>query len=89
MSPRKPPALTLAQAAALLGVDRGVALSCVRHGTLPAARAGTRWRVRPEDLEAWLEAGGRAEIDAARALAATAVAPAHPHPRARRARRRP
>jgi excisionase family DNA binding protein len=86
MSARKPPLLTLTQAAALLGVDRGVALSCLRHGTLPAARAGTRWTVRREDLEAWLEAGGRAEIDAARALAATAVAPARP--RAYRARRR-
>ncbi|HEX7124273.1 MAG TPA: helix-turn-helix domain-containing protein [Thermodesulfobacteriota bacterium] len=70
-------ALTIDEAASLVGVDRKTAYACLRHGLLPGAKVGARWIVLRADLEAWLQGGGRAELEAARAL----VAPARRAPR--------
>ncbi len=63
-------ALTIDEAASLVGVDRKTAYACLRHGLLPGAKVGTRWIVLRADLEEWLRDGGRAELEAARALTA-------------------
>lgn len=69
-----PGALTIDEAASRVGVDRKTAYACLRHGLLPGAKVGARWIVLEADLEAWLRAGGRAELEAARALVAPAPA---------------
>jgi excisionase family DNA binding protein len=63
-------ALTIDEAASLVGVDRKTAYACLRHGLLPGAKIGARWVVLRADLEEWLRDGGRAELAAARALVA-------------------
>lgn len=71
-------ALTIDEAASLVGVDRKIAYACLRDGLLPGAKVGARWIVLRADLEAWLRDGGRAELEAARALVAPARRPARP-----------
>lgn len=72
-------ALTIDEAASLVGVNRKTAYACLRHGLLPGAKVGARWIVLRADLETWLREGGRAELEAARALLASArpARPAH------------
>ncbi len=43
-------ALTIDEAASLVGVDRKTAYACLRHGLLPGAKVGTRWIVLRADL---------------------------------------
>lgn len=46
--------LTLAQAAALAGLSTGALRHHVRRGRLPVIRWGRAWRVRREDIDAFL-----------------------------------
>lgn len=55
--------LTVAEAAELLGISRGMAYECVRTGQLPAVRMGGRILVPKKRLEALLSG----EADSGRA----------------------
>ena len=47
----------IARVAAFLGVTQRTVYNKVRGGDLPAVKVGRLWRVRPGDLQAWLDAG--------------------------------
>lgn len=66
--------LFLDQAAALAGVSEETLRRRIRDGTLRATKKARRWRVRPEELERWLETSdeGRGGRRPARAAAASA-----------------
>lgn len=49
------PLLSVDETAALLGVTRRQVYNLLRRG-LPATRVGSRIRVRPDELRAWLDA---------------------------------
>jgi excisionase family DNA binding protein len=49
------PLLSVDQTATLLGVTRRQVYNLLRKKGLPATRVGTRIRIRPEELRAWLE----------------------------------
>lgn len=49
---------TVDQAAALLGIARGVAYEAVRTGEIPATRVGRRWLVPRRRFHAWLDGSG-------------------------------
>jgi excisionase family DNA binding protein len=49
----------IARVAAYLGVTERTVYNKVRAGELPAVKVGRLWRVRPGDLEAWLELGAK------------------------------
>lgn len=52
--PGEPELLTPAEVAALLRVTRRTVYQWITDGRLPALRAGGRWRIRREDIEAFL-----------------------------------
>ena len=47
---------SVGELAALLGVHQRTVYRALTSGRLVGVRVGAAWRVRPEDLEAWLEA---------------------------------
>lgn len=49
------PLLTVAEAAELLRVSKPSVYRAIRNGGLPAVRPAGDVRIRPDDLEAWLE----------------------------------
>ena len=50
----------IARVAAFLGVTQRTVYNKVRGGDLPAVKVGRLWRVRPGDLQTWLDAGSPA-----------------------------
>jgi len=55
-SDEKPDLLTVAQVAQYLQLNRMTVYKYIREGRIPASRIGKSYRVRREDLEAFLEA---------------------------------
>ncbi|MDQ4119672.1 MAG: helix-turn-helix domain-containing protein [Actinomycetota bacterium] len=51
----QPLTYTVDQAAALLGIARGVAYESVRNGEIPATRVGRRWLIPRSRFHAWLD----------------------------------
>ncbi len=51
------PALSLNEAAAIVGVSAQTIRKEIRLGNLPAFRIGRQIRIRPEALDAFMEAG--------------------------------
>lgn len=47
--------LSLKEVQQTLGVGKHVVLGLIRRGELPAGKVGNRWRVREEDLNAYIE----------------------------------
>ena len=52
----RPTLLTFAEAAAALRVGPKTLREVIRSGALPAGKLGSTWRVRSDDLDAYLEA---------------------------------
>jgi len=61
---RLAPLLTIDQTAAILGVVRATVFRLLAAGELQAVRVGQRRRIRPEDLDAYIESR-REPVDAA------------------------
>ena len=49
------PVLTIDETASILGVERSTIYRLLRAGDLESVRVGQRQRIRPEDLDAYLE----------------------------------
>jgi len=61
----KPEFHTVAELAARLRLSERTAYDLVRQGRIPGAvKVGGQWRIRAAPLDAWLEAGGEANLDA-------------------------
>lgn len=57
MTVPEPPALMTAERVAqLTGLHYQTVLEAIRRGDLRALKLGNRWRVRPADYDAWLDA---------------------------------
>lgn len=54
--------LTVAEAAACLGVSRNTAYDAIRRGTVPSIRLGRRILIPSQALEALLELGDSADL---------------------------
>jgi len=54
-SRERPSFLTADEVQALLRVNARTVYRLIRTGGLPAVRVGRQWRVRPADLDEWLE----------------------------------
>lgn len=50
-----PYAMSLAAAAAYVGLPYGTVYAAAKSGDLPGKRNGTRWVIRRADLEAWID----------------------------------
>ena len=53
------PLLDIDDVAALFNCNRRTVWTMVRDGRLPAVRVGTHWRIRPEDVHAYITGGAR------------------------------
>ena len=59
----KPEFLTVSELASRLRLAERTAYDLVRQGRIPgAAKIGGQWRIRTESLDAWLAAGGDANL---------------------------
>lgn len=50
--------LPIKKAAAAFGISYSTIYKAVTEGDLPAIRFGTRWLVKPDDVEAWIVGNG-------------------------------
>lgn len=48
--------LRLSEAAELLSISKSTIWRMVKAGTIPAARIGRQWRIKPADLQAYITA---------------------------------
>ncbi|CUH44493.1 helix-turn-helix domain-containing protein [Ruegeria atlantica] len=53
-SNKRKPLLSVAATAVFLGVSEKTVRRKIASGELPASRVGTQWRIRPEELDAYL-----------------------------------
>lgn len=49
------PAWTVRQVAGRLGVSEGTVYRTAERGEIPAFKLGDAWRVRRDDIDAWIE----------------------------------
>jgi excisionase family DNA binding protein len=86
---RDEPLLSPTQVAERLQVSEYTAVKWMRQGRIKARKLGKFWRVKPEDLETFIEGGTEVDRDDAAALAALNEALADPvripHEQVRRA----
>lgn len=52
--------LSIAEVAGILGVTKARAYELARTGVLPTVRLGRQYRVDPDRLQNWMDAGGTA-----------------------------
>lgn len=79
------PLLSPAQVAERLQVSEYTAVKWMRQGRIRARKLGKFWRVKPEDLEAFIEGGTEEDRDDAAALNEALADPVRiPHEQLRR-----